>query len=102
MNLSCYRILLLCLTLISQIAIAGSALYAVSPYSGNSSVSGGLMDIDPATGIVNSAIDITFNGSLIDGANGLAIDPTTGVAFIVIKSSAGPQAQRGNKRFYAW
>jgi uncharacterized repeat protein (TIGR01451 family) len=77
----------------------GSTLYAVSPYSGDSTNDGGLMIIDPATGLVLSAIDITYNGIIIDGSNGLAIDPLTQIAYTIIKTTnRSPSMTRTHKR----
>jgi uncharacterized repeat protein (TIGR01451 family) len=74
--------------LLSSQALAGtSTLYAVSPYSGDSTTDGGLIILNPITGVPLSAIDITYNGVIIQGANGLAIDPTTGTAYTVIKTA---------------
>ncbi|MAG55332.1 MAG: hypothetical protein CMJ83_03490, partial [Planctomycetes bacterium] len=44
-----------------------------------------LRTIDPATAATTSALIMTLAGSTIQGANGLAIDPSSGLFYAVLK-----------------
>jgi hypothetical protein len=73
-------------------------LYVVSPYEGAAISTGieggGLMIIDQGTGFVQSAIDLTHNGVVVDGANGMAVDPTDQTVYIVFKDGANFPSSR--------
>lgn len=73
-------------------------LYVVSPYEGAAVTTapngGGLMIIDSSTGYIQSAIDLTYNGVLVEGANGMAVDPTDQTVYIIFKDSTNFPSSR--------
>ncbi len=78
MNKTKKLILIIASLLLASIVQAqgGVQLYATSPYNGDAVGNGGLMTVDQASGAPISAIDITLNGTVITGSNGLAVDPS--------------------------
>ncbi|MGB3072244.1 MAG: hypothetical protein WBC18_27115 [Ottowia sp.] len=73
----------------AHVALAAPTLYAVNPFS-NTSVSSdtfGLYALNPADASVLASQVITVPGRTITGANGLAMDPTSHVAYAIVRAS---------------
>jgi streptogramin lyase len=65
-----------------------SNLYAVGPFSSTAEGTGGLVRLNPLTGEAIEAKDITLAGMTLSGATGMAVDPTDGRVYVVLKISA--------------
>ncbi|MBV1878796.1 MAG: hypothetical protein KUG79_14235 [Pseudomonadales bacterium] len=63
-------------------AIAAPLLFGIHPFQDDSSI---LHQIDPTTGADINSIDLSLAGSIIRGGNGLAVDPTTGIMYAILK-----------------
>jgi len=83
--------------LLTMAVFAGSAsaqtrsLFGVNPFGNDSSNppgSFGLFYVNPDTGAIFGGRVITVPGRSIDGALGLALDPTTGQVYAIVRASA--------------
>lgn len=73
------------------LVFAGSAfaqqLYGVNPFD-NTPGNEGLFRLDPQTGAIISRTVITVPGRTITGAQGLTVDPTTGIVYAIARAAA--------------
>jgi hypothetical protein len=65
------------------LAVVGSRVYAVSPFSHS------LYEVDPADGAILATLPLTVDGQGTTG-NGLATSPDTGVVFAIVKNPFAP------------
>ena len=82
--------LLVCVFAISSLgATAVPRLFAVNPFvnTGADAASFGFYEINPATAATVASLVITVPGRTITSANALALDPTTGIAYAVVKAT---------------
>ena len=82
--------LLVCVFAISSLgATAVPRLFAVNPFvnTGADAASFGFYEINPATAATVASLVITVPGRTITSATALALDPTTGIAYAVVKAT---------------
>jgi hypothetical protein len=87
-----FKLTALIAVVLAMFAITASAaprLFAVNPFTNDNTASDrfGLYEIDPANAAVVASAVITVPSRTITGANGLALDPTTGTAFAIVKAT---------------
>lgn len=71
-------------------AVVGTKLYGA--FAGSPSL---LYDINPSTGAINSAKEVTLSdGTVIQGINGVAACPNTSRVYVIYKDPANPQGNR--------
>jgi hypothetical protein len=71
-------------------ASAAPRLFGVDPFTNDNTCPGsfGLYEINPADASVVASTLITVPGRTITGANGLALDPTSGTAYAIVKAAS--------------